>query len=33
LAAKLVPFQDETVDPQVGVRFIVGPENTNNPPG
>lgn len=33
LTAKLVPYQDEMIDPHVGVRFIVSPENIKSPPG
>ncbi len=33
LAALLLPFQDEGVDTNVGVRFIVSPENIKDPQG
>jgi hypothetical protein len=32
LAARLMAFQDETVNPHEGVRFIVKPENIKDPP-
>lgn len=33
LTAALIPFQNATIDPQVGVRFIVYAENATDPLG